>query len=92
VEISPETSLIITEGNYLLLDEDPWRQVRRALDEAWFIKLDEAVRQQRLLERHLAFGHEPAEARERTYGSDQRNAELINAKLLTPDVWIAHVS
>ncbi|GAB3920699.1 nucleoside/nucleotide kinase family protein [Microlunatus endophyticus] len=92
VEITPQTSLIITEGNYLLLDDEPWRQVRRALDEAWFIELDEAVRQQRLLQRHLSFGHEPGEARERTYGSDQRNAELINAKLLTPDVWIKHVS
>lgn len=92
VEIGPETALIITEGNYLLLDADPWRQLRRVLDETWFISLDENVRQQRLLERHISFGHEPTEARERTYGSDQRNAELINTHRLTPDVWIEHVT
>lgn len=91
VEISAQTSLIITEGNYLLLDADPWRQVRAALDEAWFISLDEKSRQQRLLARHIAYGHQPEEAKERTYGSDQRNAELINSRRLTPDVWIEHV-
>lgn len=91
VEIAPETSLIITEGNYLLLDADPWRQVRAALDEVWYIALDEPVRQQRLLARHLSFGHAPDAARERTYGSDQRNAELINTRRLDPDVWIQHV-
>lgn len=92
VEISPETALVITEGNYLLLDADPWRRVRQVLDETWFISLDENVRRQRLLERHISFGHEPTEARERTYGSDQRNAELIITCRLVPDVWIEHVT
>jgi pantothenate kinase len=91
VEITPDTKLIITEGNYLLLDVDPWRRIAELLDETWFISLAEDVRQQRLLDRHLGFGHEPAEARERTYGSDQRNAELINSHRLTPDVWIEHL-
>lgn len=91
VEIAPQTSLIITEGNYLLLDDDPWRQVRAALDEVWYIALKEPVRQQRLLARHLSFGHAPEAAHERTYGSDQRNAELINSRRLDPDVWIEHV-
>jgi pantothenate kinase len=91
VEITPDTSLIITEGIYLLLDADPWRSVRQALDEAWFIRIDETVRQQRLLSRHLSFDHEPAEAEQRTYGTDQRNADLIHSRLLTPDVWIDHV-
>lgn len=91
VEIGPETTLIITEGNYLLLDVDPWRRVAQVLDETWFISLAEKVRRQRLLERHIGFGHEPAEARERTYGSDQRNAELITAHRLQPDVWIEHL-
>jgi pantothenate kinase len=92
VEITPDTSLIITEGNYLLLDADPWRGLRDVLDETWYICLDEKVRQERLLQRHLSFGHEPGEARERTFGSDQRNAELISACLLTPDVWVEHVA
>ncbi|QGN35623.1 nucleoside/nucleotide kinase family protein [Microlunatus sp. Gsoil 973] len=91
VEITPDTWLIITEGNYLLLDAEPWRQLRHVVDETWFVSLEEKVRQERLLHRHLAFGHEPTEARERTLGSDQHNAELISTRRLTPDVWIEHV-
>ncbi|HEY9290882.1 MAG TPA: nucleoside/nucleotide kinase family protein [Microlunatus sp.] len=90
VEVTAATKLIITEGNYLLLDGDPWRSVREVLDDAWYVDLDETVRQERLLQRHLSHGHEPAEAEARTYGSDQRNAELIMKAMLLPDVWVEH--
>jgi pantothenate kinase len=91
VEIGPEIRLIITEGNYLLLDQDPWRAVAGLLDETWFVHLEESVRQERLLHRHLGFGHPPDDAAARTYGSDQRNADLINGSMLTPDVWVEHL-
>ncbi|QDP95165.1 nucleoside/nucleotide kinase family protein [Microlunatus elymi] len=90
IEITAEAKLIITEGNYLLLDSDPWRSVHSTLDEAWYVDLDDSVRQQRLLQRHLDHGHEPGEAKERTSGSDQRNAELIMNSMLPPDAWIEH--
>jgi len=67
--------LVITEGNYLLL----WPQVRTLLDEVWFVEADEQARLARLIARHMAFGRTRAEAEERAYGSDQRNAELIAA-------------
>jgi pantothenate kinase len=91
VEIGPEVSLIITEGNYLLLDDDPWRAVADLLDESWYVHLEESVRLERLLHRHLSFGHPLEDAQARTHGSDQRNAELINERLLTPDVWVEHL-
>ena len=67
--------LVITEGNYLLL----WPQARILLDEVWFVEADEQARLARLIARHMAFGRTHAEAEERAYGSDQRNAELIAA-------------
>jgi len=67
--------LVITEGNYLLL----WPQARILLDEVWFVEADEQARLARLIARHMAFGRTRAEAEERAYGSDQRNAELIAA-------------
>ena len=67
--------LVITEGNYLLL----WPQARTLLDEVWFVEADEQARLARLIARHMAFGRTRAEAEERAYGSDQRNAELIAA-------------
>jgi len=67
--------LVITEGNYLLV----WTQARALLDEVWFVEADEQARLERLIARHMAFGRTRAEAEERAYGSDQRNAELIAA-------------
>jgi pantothenate kinase len=69
--------LIITEGNYLLVDRDPWRAVAALLDEAWYLEPPEQVRIDRLLARHIAYGKDPAAAREWSLGSDQRNAELV---------------
>ncbi len=91
VEIGPQVRLVITEGNYLLLDDEPWRRVAALLDQTWYVHLDEAVRQQRLEQRHLSFGHQPQQARQRTYGSDQRNAELIGRSMVAPDLWVDHV-
>jgi len=75
IAIPRSTPLVITEGNYLL----HWKDVRALLDEVWFVDLDEPTRLARLIERHMAYGRNRAEAEERAQGSDQRNAELIIA-------------
>ncbi|MDQ3825979.1 MAG: nucleoside/nucleotide kinase family protein, partial [Actinomycetota bacterium] len=36
VAVPPGVSLVVTEGNYLLLDTKPWSAIRRLLDEVWF--------------------------------------------------------
>ncbi|MCA1656082.1 MAG: nucleoside/nucleotide kinase family protein [Pseudonocardiaceae bacterium] len=79
VPIHPAHRVVVTEGNYLLLPEDPWRQVRDLLTETWFLAPAESLRRDRLVARHRAFGRTLAEARARTLGSDERNAVLINA-------------
>ena len=95
VEVGPEVSLVLTEGNYLLLPEPPWDAVRPMLDEAWFVHLDDDERRRRMILRHESFGHSPAEARARTLGSDEANAVLVNQSGLgvgasEPDVWVEH--
>ncbi|GAB7043821.1 nucleoside/nucleotide kinase family protein [Catenuloplanes niger JCM 9533] len=77
VPVPPETRLVITEGNYLLVPDGVWADVRGLLDEAWYLDLDEPERLRRLVARHMAFGRDEAEARARALGSDQSNAELI---------------
>ncbi|GLY67334.1 nucleoside/nucleotide kinase family protein [Amycolatopsis taiwanensis] len=77
VPVPPEVPLVITEGNYLLLDSDPWRDVRGLLDEAWFLAPDEQNRIERLVTRHRRYGRSLVDARRRALGSDQRNADLI---------------
>jgi pantothenate kinase len=91
VEIRPEVGLVVTEGNYLLLDVPPWDGVRAMLDEAWFVHLEDGERRRRMVARHLRHGHDQADAEARTFGSDERNARLVNAAPNSPDLWIEQV-
>jgi pantothenate kinase len=88
IEIGPGVGLVVTEGNYLLLDAEPWDGVRALLDEAWFVHLDDAERQRRMIARHRRHGHHQTDAEARTFGSDERNARLVNAAPNHPDLWI----
>jgi pantothenate kinase len=71
--------LVITEGNYLLVESGGWAPARDLLDEVWFVDCDEELRLDRLIRRHEQFGKPPAAARAWALGTDQRNANLIAA-------------
>jgi pantothenate kinase len=79
IAIEPGTELVVTEGNYLLLDRPEWRAVRAELDEVWFLDVEEAVRRPRLVARHTAYGKTPAEAEAWVARVDDVNADLILA-------------
>ena len=50
VAVEPEVSLVITEGNYLLVDTPPWSRVRPLLDEVWYCRAPaEDLRVERLI-------------------------------------------
>ncbi|TQJ92982.1 nucleoside/nucleotide kinase family protein [Streptomyces sp. SLBN-31] len=89
IPVQPEVPLVITEGNYLLLEEGPWRAVRPLLDEAWYLTPDPETRLGRLIERHIAHGKPPEEARRWSLGSDQRNADRIDATRSRADLVFA---
>ncbi|MBN9097690.1 MULTISPECIES: nucleoside/nucleotide kinase family protein [unclassified Pseudonocardia] len=71
--------LVLTEGNYLLLDSGGWAQVRPLLDEVWFCAPDEGLRLARLTARHVAFGKDPDHAVSWVASVDAPNAELVDA-------------
>ncbi|WP_202977042.1 nucleoside/nucleotide kinase family protein [Ornithinimicrobium flavum] len=77
--ISPSVPLVVTEGNYLLARTGAWPRACAALDEVWFLDLDPAVRESRLVERHVRHGEDPARAHERASGPDHDNAVAIEA-------------
>ncbi|MDP9397619.1 MAG: nucleoside/nucleotide kinase family protein, partial [Actinomycetota bacterium] len=79
IPVPADVPLVVTEGNYLLLEEGSWRAVRALLDEVWYLDLDEELRLERLIGRHVAYGKTPAEARAWSLGPDQRNAARIAA-------------
>ena len=76
IAVPPDVLLVITEGNYLLLD-GPWAAVRGLLDEAWYLKPDEVRRQRWLLERHMRFGRTREAALAWIAATDEPNARLI---------------
>ncbi|MCH5671231.1 nucleoside/nucleotide kinase family protein [Streptomyces sp. CME 23] len=91
VPVPPTARLIVTEGNYLLLDTGAWKRVREQLDEVWFCELDEPERIRRLVARHEEFGKGHQEAVDWVMRSDQRNADLVastreRADLVVPGV------
>jgi pantothenate kinase len=79
IAVHPDTRLVITEGNYLLLDDGPWAEVAALLDDCWYVDVDDALRRQRLVERHIRFGRNEAEARAWVEHTDEPNARRIAA-------------
>jgi pantothenate kinase len=77
VAVRADVPLVVTEGNYLLLDTKPWSAIRGLLDEVWFLAPDEQTRRAWLTTRHRRYGRTAAEAIERTTASDERNARLV---------------
>lgn len=79
IPVLPATQLVITEGNYLLLDSGPWADVAGLLDEIWYVEVDETQRKERLTQRHRQFGRSPDEAVHWVEATDEPNARLIAA-------------
>ena len=75
--VSRTARLVVTEGNYLLLDAGDWSGVRRLLDEVWYVDLDGPERLRRLVARHVRFGKDLGAATSWATGSDERNATTV---------------
>ena len=86
IPVFPETALIITEGNYLLLDHGHWVGVSELLDEIWYVDVDHAVRHDRLVKRHMHFGRSQSEAEDWVSTIDEPNAVRIEATKHRADV------
>lgn len=83
--VLPNTRLVVTEGNYLLLREPSWREARAALDQVWFVESEETPRVERLIARHIEFGKSPHRAAEWVTNVDELNSHRIRAEGTTPD-------
>ncbi|KAK4382698.1 putative protein YggC [Sesamum angolense] len=77
VEMTSLHKVVIVEGNYLLLDEDIWRDISSIFDEKWFIDVDIETAMQRVLRRHVSTGKPPDVAKWRKIIMTGPNAELI---------------
>jgi len=69
--------IVITEGNYLLLDQAPWTELRPLFDLTVMLSQDIATIEARILQRWADHGFAPAEARARFELNDGPNARLV---------------
>ena len=88
IPVAPTCRLVISEGNYLLVDEEPWPRVRASFDEVWFCELDSDERRRRLVERHVRFGKDPFAAQAWVQQTDEPNAQLVQQHRLRADLLV----
>ncbi len=69
--------VVVVEGNYLLLDEGPWAEVRQLLDLVLYLDAPDDLRQDSLVRRQLAKGLDLHDAHDWVERSDERNAAVI---------------
>lgn len=77
IPIFPGAAVVLTEGNYLLLDDPAWAAVAAGIDEIWYCALQDDVRVARLVARHIAFGKSADAARRWVAEVDEPNARLV---------------
>lgn len=77
IAVDPATQLIVTEGNYLLLEDAPWNQLPAVLDEIWYLDVPTELRRARLLARHMHFGRTEQQALDWMASTDEPNALRI---------------
>lgn len=86
VTVAPEHRVVVTEGNYLLDDADPWPAVRAELDAVWFVDLDDGRRRSRLVDRHVKHGKSREAAHAWVEDVDEPNARRVVARREAADL------
>ena len=86
LSVAPHDSVVIVEGNYLLLDQEPWSSLSGLLDATAFLDVPPPLRIARLVARHIEFGRDRADAIDFAHGSDAANAVLVEASRSRADL------
>ncbi|KAK3328341.1 P-loop containing nucleoside triphosphate hydrolase protein [Cercophora scortea] len=79
IAVLPEQRIVVFEGNYVVLDKEPWRSAAALMDERWFVDVDFSVARKRLARRHVAAGIAATleEADRRAVENDLPNGEEV---------------
>ena len=73
----PGTDIVIVEGNYLLLDEAPWRELQDMFDYSIYLATPLQTLEERLIQRWIDHDHSEVAAKERAYANDIPNAQRV---------------
>ncbi|RUX97542.1 MULTISPECIES: nucleoside triphosphate hydrolase [unclassified Mesorhizobium] len=86
--VATETKFILVEGNYLLLDEEPWSRLAPLFDFSIFVDVPRNELERRLLERWHGHGRSDADARAWIASNDMPNIERVLARRSAADLVI----
>ena len=90
IRVPSTARIVISEGNYLLLPAPEWQAAASCFDEIWFCQIDDDIRRERLISRHVRFGKTPDQAREWVDRLDEGNARIVSATAPAADLLIGH--
>ncbi|WP_421358474.1 nucleoside triphosphate hydrolase [Agrobacterium rosae] len=75
--VSSETRFILAEGNYLLLNEEPWVRLKDSFDFSIFVGPTIEVLEQRLRDRWIGYGLDDAGITAKLYENDLPNGKRV---------------
>ena len=84
--VTVDRDIVLLEGNYLLLDEDGWRELSRYADDTVSIRAPEAMLRERLIERRIRTGVQKEAAVRFVDFSDMPNARLCLTKTMPAEI------
>ncbi|WP_338403787.1 nucleoside/nucleotide kinase family protein [Cellulosimicrobium arenosum] len=89
IAVRPEHRVVVVEGNYLLVPDEPWGRVSDLLDEAWFCAATDDERERRLVDRHTRHGRTVEAATAWATDVDGRNALVVQATRPRADLMVS---
>ncbi|MBN9031719.1 nucleoside triphosphate hydrolase [Rhizobium sp. YJ-22] len=86
--VSPQTRIVLVEGNYLLLDEAPWSKLDGRFDYTVYVGPAYDVLEERLRQRWQHYGLDEETIRQKLYGNDLPNGKRVSERSRPADLRI----
>jgi pantothenate kinase len=84
--VPSDVKFILTEGNYLLLDEEPWSRLAPLFDFTIFLNVPREELERRLIQRWLDHGRTPEDGRNWVNSNDLPNVDRVLARRRQADL------
>jgi pantothenate kinase len=87
--VRQDVKFVLTEGNYLLLDEEPWSRLGPLFDFTIFLDVSREELERRLIQRWLDHGRTPEDGRNWVNTNDLPNVDRVLARRRKADLVIS---
>jgi pantothenate kinase len=84
--VSSAATTIVVEGNYLLLQQPPWAELRHLLDATVMLRPSLETLEKRLIDRWVSHGLSAEAAFQKAHGNDLRNAQQVLENSIAADL------